>query len=343
MTTPLVHRRDLGNRSPELALWERQRNRKPVHFVMELLAEAMGVFFYVYAGVGATAPFIIGGILKLDGLGSLFQIGWGYACGIVLALGVCGATSGGGHINPCITICFALFKGFPRKKVIPYILAQIFGAYIASLLIYHQWEVFILEAEAALKKAGVYESLVFTPNGTAGIFALYLPPGQTYARVFLNEFMNSVFVALVIWASLDPTNALYPPVMGPFVIALAYAAAIWGFAVPAIALNSARDVGARFAAMTIWGVGAAGGRYAAISALTNIPATIFAYYLYETIFVDSDRVIPAAQLEYARIVMNHQRFGSAHHHGDSAIRDRNEAETASSRKLSVIEYENTRV
>lgn len=84
-------------------------------------------------GVGATAPFVIGNILKQDGLSckhvfalnrtislslrlAVFQIGWGYAIGIVLALGICGATSGGGHINPCITIAFTIFRGFPVKK-----------------------------------------------------------------------------------------------------------------------------------------------------------------------------------------------------------------------------------
>jgi len=88
---------------------------------------------YALKGVGATAPFIIGNILKQDGLSckyvfalnrmislslglAVFQIGWGYAIGIVLALGICGTTSGGGHINPCITIAFTIFRGFPLKK-----------------------------------------------------------------------------------------------------------------------------------------------------------------------------------------------------------------------------------
>jgi len=252
-STPVVYRRDVVKRPRIFEIWEQYRSRPGVHYVMELFAEAMGVFFYTYAGVGATAPFIIGNILKQDGLSSVFQIGWGYAIGIVLALSICGTTSGGGHISPCITIAFTIFRGFPLKKVPGYIIAQIFGAYVASLLIYHQWRVFILEAETALKVAGVYDQIQFTPSGTAGIFALYLPPGQTYGRVFLNEFVNSALVALVIWGSLDPTNPIVPPPLIPFVIAIAYAVVIWGFAVPAIALNTARDVGARLLAITYWG------------------------------------------------------------------------------------------
>jgi hypothetical protein len=43
-----------------------------------------------------------------------------------------------------------------------------------------------------------------------------------------------------------------------------------------VAANSARDIGARLMALTIWGKQAAGGSYAAIAALTNILATILA-------------------------------------------------------------------
>jgi hypothetical protein len=48
-------------------------------------------------------------------------------------------------------------------------------------------------------------------------------------------------------------------------------------------------------AITIWGTKAAGGRYAAIAALTNIPATILAALFYEYVFADSLRVVNPAQ------------------------------------------------
>ena len=42
-------------------------------------------------------------------------------------------------------------------------------------------------------------------------------------------------------------------------------------------------------ALTIWGTRAAGGKYAAIAALTNIPATLAATLFYELILIDSSR------------------------------------------------------
>jgi glycerol uptake facilitator-like aquaporin len=117
----------------------------------------MGVFFYVWTGVGANVSFILTTLGNQPGLGSayfpphpnpgipyifcagLFQVGAGYGIGIVLALTVNVATSGA-HINPCITIAFATFRGFPWKKVPQYIIAQIFGAYLACLVIYLQYK-----------------------------------------------------------------------------------------------------------------------------------------------------------------------------------------------------------
>ena len=68
-----------------------------------------------------------------------------------------------------------------------------------------------------------------------------------------------------------------------------YAVIIWGYAGPGLALNTARDLGGRFAAMTIFGAKANGGRYAAIAALTNIFATPLSYVIYQVAFADSAR------------------------------------------------------
>ena len=56
-----------------------------------------------------------------------------------------------------------------------------------------------------------------------------------------------------------------------------------------VATNTARDVGARRVAITVWGLEAGGGPYAAITALTNIPATLLAALFYELAFADYSR------------------------------------------------------
>ncbi|KAJ7250760.1 putative aquaporin 2 [Mycena rebaudengoi] len=311
MPTDVVYLGDIRKRSRFYTGFERHRHTS-VHWLVECFAEALGVFFYTYAGVGSQALFVLGNLLKQP-LGSILQIGLAYASGILLAICVCSATSGG-HFNPAITITQLLFNRFPPLKGLRYIIAQLLGGYIACLLIYVQYKTLIVEADLALSTAGplVYAGTFYTPNGPGGIFALSLLPGANLGRAFLNEFVVDFMLGLVIFACLDSTNFLVPPSMGPVVISLAYAVAIWSFSVNGLAANAARDLGGRLAALTIWGMPAAGGSYAAVAALTNIPATLLACVTYEMMMSDSDRVVPSAHLEILNAHKNHRRMGTAH-------------------------------
>ncbi|KAJ7184724.1 aquaporin-like protein [Mycena filopes] len=324
----VVYMGDLNKRTAGFAGWERLRHGK-LHWFVECFAEAMGVFMYVFAGVGSQAVFVIGGLSKQEGLSSILQIGFAYCGGIVLAVSICSATSGG-HFNPCITIVQMLFKGFPPLKGLRYITAQILGGYIACLLVYAQYRVPLLELQAAIP-APVLATIQFTPNGPAGIFGFYLLPGSSLGLAFLNEFVADFFLAIVIFGCVDPSNVLVPPASAPFVIGLAYAVAIWGFSANGLAANSARDLGGRLAALTIWGKDAVGPykAYCAITALTNIPATILGAIVYELVFVDSDRVVAQVHREYHDIHALHRRTGPAAIAGDansSSSSDHNQKE-----------------
>lgn len=59
----------------------------------------------------------------------------------------------------------------------------------------------------------------------------------------------------MIWAVLDPANPFVSPQTAPFVIGLAYADMIWGFANVTISTNLARDLGTRFVAAIFYGKG----------------------------------------------------------------------------------------
>jgi glycerol uptake facilitator-like aquaporin len=50
---------------------------------------------------------------------ALLQVGFGYAFGILLAIGICSGTSGG-HFSPCVTVVLVLFRGFPKLKALRY-------------------------------------------------------------------------------------------------------------------------------------------------------------------------------------------------------------------------------
>ncbi|KLO17199.1 aquaporin-like protein [Schizopora paradoxa] len=291
-----LHISDIQKRPAFLTAWERHRHGA-AHWIVECVSEFVGVFFYVYMGVGSTASMVIGGLTDQPALGSLLQVGFAYAIGIVLALTIAAPTSGG-HLNPCVTIAFALYRGFPWRKVPRYIVSQILGAFVACFIIYLQWKGNIVAVEEALSAQGKLDAIQFTPSGPAGIFALYTTTGANLGYVLANEFFVDFTIGLVIWATLDPSNFFAPPAMAPWTIGLTYAAAIWGYAPVGLAANSARDVGARLFAMCIWGRQASGGNYAALAALTNIVSMIASATFYEIFFTDSSRVLPPAQLDF---------------------------------------------
>ncbi|KIY69323.1 putative aquaporin 2 [Cylindrobasidium torrendii FP15055 ss-10] len=303
----VVHLNDVAPRSRIFTRWDRARHHE-IHWFTECVAEFLGVFLYCYAGLGSTAAWVIGNVLEEVGVSSVFQIGISYAAGIVFAITICGATSGG-IFHPGIAVALTLFKGFPPGKALRYITAQILGGYVACLLVYVQYKHLLDQVDLAMAAAGVLEKLQFTPSGTAGIFGLYVAPGSHLGQVFLNEFVTDVMLTLVIWGSIDPTNIRIPPFVAPFTIAMAYATAVWSYSVPGIATNAARDVGGRLAALTIYGREAHGGPYAAIAALTNVPATLFGVFLYEFFLADAQRVIPALNREY---LSSHRDHGCLH-------------------------------
>jgi len=292
---PSVYYRDVLPRPPFVQSWERVRHHR-AHWLVECIAEATGTFLYTYCGVGPTAAFVLGNLAN-EPLGSLLTIGFGYTVGILLAIVICSATSGG-QFNPCVTIAMVIFRKMPPFKAVRYIIAQIFGSFVAVLLVYAQYHDLIKTVEAGLAAKGVLAAIQFTPQGTGGILALYTTHGANLSRVFLNEFVTDLVLAMTIWAALDPTNFLAPPAAAPMIIALAYGMAVWGFSVPGLAANSARDFGGRLAALCIYGTKAWGGSYAALAALTNILAMLVGVAFYEFVFADSSRVLTRNHVEF---------------------------------------------
>ncbi|EED83519.1 hypothetical protein POSPLDRAFT_94633 [Postia placenta Mad-698-R] len=328
---PLAVHGELG----EEAAWSRALS-SIVTCRLELIerAEQMGTFLYTFAGVGSTAGWVLGNILGLPSISS----------GCILSLNVthrptlllvsrtpsesywhllsawsvtplwiyvqgrptCSQPASKGHVNPAFTV-YALVRGHcTPQRALMLIVAQILGAYIACLLIYAQYHTIIQEATEALMAKGVYDEIMFTSQGPGGIFGLYATPGASLGNIFVNEFVCDFILAVCVFGAIEPTNPFSPPTMAPWIIAFTYAIVIWGYAPVGLAANSARDVGGRLAALTLWGLPASGGRYAAIAALTNIPATLLAGVFYEFVLNDSNRMLTPAYLEVAAAERAHE-------------------------------------
>ena len=91
-------------------------------------AECLGTFALVFCGTGA---------IVIDGItGNITHVGVSMTFGlIVLSMIYALGDKSGAHLNPAVTLAFAVAKRLAWKETIPYILAQVSGAFIASLLL----------------------------------------------------------------------------------------------------------------------------------------------------------------------------------------------------------------
>jgi len=90
-------------------------------------AEFVGTFLLVFAGPGAVVVDEVSG----GGVGSL-GIGLSFGLAVMAAIYSIGHLSGA-HINPAVTVAFALTRHFPWRLVPAYVLSQLAGACAASV------------------------------------------------------------------------------------------------------------------------------------------------------------------------------------------------------------------
>lgn len=190
---------------------------------------------------------------------------------ILVGILVAGPNSGG-HLHPAFTIAFAIYKGFPWRKVPLYIFSQTLGAFIGGLLVYAQYYP-QLHAETMEMIASGQQAEIFSPAGPAGAIAIFEPPFSNMGIVFVNELVSTIGLGILVFMILDPSNNFVSATTGPVFISLAFFAVICCYAGNGIALNTARDLGARMAAACIWGRHVFPARMTANTVLTNILGT----------------------------------------------------------------------
>ncbi|MBT0669824.1 aquaporin family protein [Novosphingobium profundi] len=212
----------------------------------ELIAEAIAVMIIVTLGDSAAA------MITLYDPSPYAQAYWGvciaWGLAVTLAIYVTGSVSGT-HANPAVTLALAVFRGFPRRKVLPYVAAQVVGGVIGAALVLQLWHPVIDAYNAA-------HGLTRATGGAAGVF--FTHPGEHIApmHAFWDEVILTAFLLLGIFAITDEYNEMAPRAnSGALMIGLLVAAigASGGY-LEAWPINPARDFGPRlFASLAGWG------------------------------------------------------------------------------------------
>ncbi len=210
----------------------------------EVLAEFLGTFVLILFGAGVVAQFIV----SRGTAGSYLAINLAWGLGVVMGCYVSAGVSGA-HLNPAVTLAVAVHRGFPWRKVGPYIAGQFAGAFVAAAVVYLTYR----EGLAAFD-GGVRQ--VLGTQGTAGIFATY-PQAylSTFPGGFIDQIVGTAILVGVIFGITDSRNnpvpgGLVPVVVGLLVVGIGAAYGVnCGYAI-----NPARDLGPRlFTAVAGWG------------------------------------------------------------------------------------------
>ena len=132
------------------------------------IAEFLGTGLLIFFGCGCVAA------AKLAGAAfGLWEISIVWGIGVAMAV-YCTAGVSGAHLNPAVTIALWKFACFDGKKVIPYIIAQMAGAFVAAALIYLLYQDLFAATEAA-------QNIVRGETvGVANVFSTYPHPNITF-------------------------------------------------------------------------------------------------------------------------------------------------------------------
>jgi MIP family channel proteins len=182
----------------------------------ESLAETIGTFTLVFAGTGAV---MVNEVSK----GAVTHIGVSFVFGAVVAALIysIGHLSGA-HFNPAVTLAFWTSGFFPRKKVIPYIMAQSLGAIVASgLLLISLGKVGNLGATLPLNDNWL-QSLIL--EGVLTFILMFVIFGSGLDRrahigfaglaIGLTVGVEAAFMGPITGASMNPVRSLGPALVG---------------------------------------------------------------------------------------------------------------------------------
>lgn len=211
--------------------------------VRELAAECFGTFLLIMFGAGSVAQMV----LSHHTLGTTLSVNISWGLAVMIGAYTAGAISGG-HLNPAVSIAFAAFRDFPWRKVVPYSIAQILGAFLASAVVYWTYREALDAFDGGLRA-------VSGPTATAGIWATYPQPYLSIAGGFLDQVVGTALLIMGIFALVDAKTNGLPPYMVPLTVGLLVVVIGATFGMNSgYAINPARDFGPRlFTFVAGWG------------------------------------------------------------------------------------------
>ena len=193
----------------------------------QALGEFIGTLVLVLLGDGVVAGVSLARSKAKDAGWIAIALGWGLA----VTLGVYSAGYlGPAHLNPAVTVAFAVIGVFPWSGVVPFIVAQMLGAFLGAALVWLQY----------------YPHWAATKDEAAilGTFAT----GPAIRRPLANFFSEALGTLVLVFMLLAFTKGKWTDGLNPIGVGALITAI--GFSLggtTGYAINPARDLGPRLA------------------------------------------------------------------------------------------------
>ncbi len=230
------------------------------------LAEFFGTMLLIILGEGVVAGAVLKGT-KSENAGWLtIVIAWGLA--VALAIFAVGDISGA-HLNPALTIAFAVKGDFPWSDVAGYIAAQFGGAFVGAVIVWLQFLPHWKRTDDQGAKLAVFATAPAIRN--------------TFSNLLSEILATAVLViGLLAIGTNEFTQGLKPLVVGLLIVSIGLSlGGTTGFAI-----NPARDLGPRIAhaILPISGKGSSDWGYAWIPVVGPIAGGLVGLFVYQLFF-----------------------------------------------------------
>ncbi|KIM44759.1 hypothetical protein M413DRAFT_17714 [Hebeloma cylindrosporum] len=197
---------------------------------MEYAGEFFGIMILALFGTGANCQ------VNLSANTNVSATPAGVALGVWVT---------GGHINPALTLAFAVWRGFPWRKVPGYIVAQLLGGLVGGGIVYGIYihEIDIVEGGRRIRT-----------SKTARLFGFIPADYLSNVSCFFSEFICTALLMVGVLALTDKRNQLTPGLV-PIGLFIVFVGIVSSFGMQTgFAVNPASDLGPRiFTSMVGYG------------------------------------------------------------------------------------------
>ncbi len=190
-------------------------------------AEFFGTMLLIILGEGVVAGVVLKGTKSENAGWFTICVAWGLA--VALAIYAVGSISGA-HLNPALTIAFALTGSFPMDQVAGYILAQMAGAFIGAIII---WLHYLPHWKNTID-----------PSAKLAVFSTAPAIRNSFSNLVSEIIATAVLTMALLFIGTNKfTDGLNPLVVGLLIVSIGLSlGGTTGFAI-----NPARDLGPRIA------------------------------------------------------------------------------------------------